>query len=102
MPGGATLWRNDNDQNNYLQVKLLGAPPNTEAAGARITVDIGGTTQMREVSIASNYVSQNPTVQHFGLGGATEVDQLTVEWPDGQTTILNNVEAGQLVEIAEQ
>ncbi|NIL95395.1 MAG: CRTAC1 family protein [Woeseiaceae bacterium] len=101
-PGGATLWRNDNDQNNYLQVKLLGAPPNTEAAGARITVDIGGTTQMREVSIASNYVSQNPTVQHFGLGGAMQVDQLTVEWPDGQTTVMNNVQAGQLVEIAQQ
>ena len=22
---GATLWRNDNDQNNYLQVRLAGA-----------------------------------------------------------------------------
>jgi hypothetical protein len=56
---------------------------------------------MREVSIASNFVSQNPATQHFGLGSANLVDQLAVEWPDGQITILNNVQAGQSIEIAE-
>ena len=99
---GAKLWRNDNVDNNYLQVRLAGAAPNTQATGARITIDVGGAMQMREVTIASNFVSQNPTTQHFGLGSATMVEELTVEWPDGQTTLLNNVQAGQLVEIAEQ
>jgi hypothetical protein len=36
---------------------------------------------MREIMIGSNYTSQNPTVQIFGLGTATAVDQLRVEWP---------------------
>ena len=31
--------------------------------------------------IGSNYTSQNPTVQIFGLGPATAVDELVVEWP---------------------
>ena len=31
--------------------------------------------------IGSNYTSQNPTVQIFGLGSATSIDALTVEWP---------------------
>jgi hypothetical protein len=31
--------------------------------------------------IGSNYTSQNPTVQVFGLGNATTVDELRVEWP---------------------
>jgi hypothetical protein len=57
---------------------------------------------MREIMIASNFVSQNPTVQHFGLGTAITIDQVTVEWPDGQTTVLNDVAANQLIEIAEQ
>jgi hypothetical protein len=99
---GATLWRNDQVDNNYLQVRLAGAAPNTQAAGARVIISAGTTTQMREISIASNFVSQNPTTQHFGLGSATMVEELTVEWPGGQTTLLNNVQAGQLVEIAEQ
>jgi hypothetical protein len=59
----ATLWRNDVNSNNFLSVKLIGAPPNTEASGARITITVAGATQMREISIASNFVSQNPTVQ---------------------------------------
>jgi hypothetical protein len=31
--------------------------------------------------IGSNYTSQNPTVQVFGLGANTVVDELLVEWP---------------------
>jgi hypothetical protein len=80
-------------------VKLVGQSPNTHAAGARIFASIGGKTQMREVSIGNNFVSQNPTVKHFGLGNATQVDELRVEWPDGQETMLQNVAGGQKLRI---
>ena len=93
------MWRNGADGNNYLTVKLSGKSPNTEAAGARITIDYGGNTRMREISIASNYVSQNPTEQVFGLGTSTQVDELTVQWPDGLETVLMNVQAGQSITI---
>lgn len=95
----ATLWRNDTNGNNFLKVKLHGLPPNTEATGARVFVTIGAVTQMREISISSNYVSQNPTIQTIGLGVATQVDQLRIEWPDGVETIMNDVAAGQLLEL---
>ncbi len=95
----ATLWRNDTDSNNFLSVKLIGAAPNTEAAGARITITYGGVTQMREICIASNFVSQNPTVQTFGLGIAAQVDELTVQWPDGRETVLTNIQAGQFMTV---
>ncbi len=95
----ATLWRNDTNSNNFLSVKLKGAAPNTEAAGARITITYGGATQMREICIASNFVSQNPTVQTFGLGSASQVDELTIQWPDGRYTVLTNVQAGQFITV---
>ena len=41
----------------------------------------GGVTQMREVTVGSNYISQNPTVQHFGLGAAATVELVRVVWP---------------------
>jgi hypothetical protein len=79
----AALWRNDSAAagRNFLRVRLVGLPPNTEAAGARIFATIGSRTQMREIMIGSNYTSQNPTVQVFGLGTDTIVDRLRVEWP---------------------
>jgi hypothetical protein len=36
---------------------------------------------MREITVGSNYTSQNPTVQLFGLGSAETVDEILVEWP---------------------
>ena len=79
----ARLWENRSAAagRNSLRVKLEGLPPNTEAAGARVFVQVGDTRQMREIMIGSNYTSQNPTVQIFGLGSAEFVDELLVEWP---------------------
>ena len=95
----ATLWRNDSEGNNYLAVKLLGAAPNTGAVGARIRIHAGGKDQMREVILGSNYLSHNPTDQYFGLGGADRIETLTVEWPDGSETLMQDVEANQRLTI---
>jgi enediyne biosynthesis protein E4 len=106
-PGNsARLWENRTAAagRHFLRVKLEGLPPNTEAAGARIFARIGDTQQMREIMIGSNYTSQNPTVQVFGLGSATSVDELRVEWPAKSSgagpvqpppTILHDVAAGK-------
>jgi hypothetical protein len=66
---------------NALRVRLVGLPPNTEASGARIFATIGSTTQMREIILGNNYLGQNPAVQVIGLGTASSVDSLRVEWP---------------------
>jgi len=95
----ATYWRNDRTSGNYLAVRLHGRPPNTLAAGARIRATVGARTQLREISIGNNFVSQNSVVQHFGLGIASQVDELRVEWPDGAETVLRNVAAGQRLRI---
>ena len=92
---GARLFRNDADDNNFLTVTLNGLPPNTQAAGARIEVTVGNTTQMREIVIGSNFVSQNPTAQTIGLGSAPQADSLVVEWPDGKNSDLGTVQANQ-------
>ena len=69
------------ENSNALRIKLVGQGPNTEAAGARIFVRTGDLRQMREIMIGSNYISQNPTVQIFGLGAAESADEIVVEWP---------------------
>jgi hypothetical protein len=79
----ARLWQNRTAAagNHFLRVELEGLPPNTEAAGARIFARTGDKTQMREITIGSNFTSQNPTIKIFGLGASTSVDEIIVEWP---------------------
>lgn len=92
---GASLFRNDTNDGNYLTVSLRGLPPNTAASGARVHATVGGITQMREISIGSNFVSQNDTTLHFGLAAAPQVDALQIEWPDGAQSDLGIVSANQ-------
>lgn len=95
----ATLWENETTGNNFLRIKLRGLPPNTEAVGARIMLTSNSVTQMREIMVGSNFVSQNPTIQIFGLGTSTEAD-ITIDWPDGQQTFVLGVAHGQTLEFA--
>ncbi|TDF39186.1 CRTAC1 family protein [Alteromonadaceae bacterium M269] len=95
-----TLWRNDANPENYLTVRLQGTAPNTEGFGARIIAQVAGMTdQVREVTIGSNFTSQNPTWQYFGLGNVSVIDELRVEWLDGQETVLSDVNTGQVLTI---
>ncbi len=79
-----------------LTVTLEGLPPNTSALNARIHVTVGGSTQMREIQIGSNFTSNNPTEQIFGVGLATSVDEVRIEWPDGQVETHTNVPLGRV------
>ncbi len=94
------LFRNDGgNKNNFINIKLKGVTPNTQAIGSRIYIEASGTTQMRELNSGNNYVSQNPVEQHFGLGNESIIDEVRVEWLDGKTTILNNINSNQFLEI---
>jgi cytochrome c peroxidase len=71
----------------FLFVRLVGAPPNTEALGAtvRVTADVGGgfgvQTQMRISMANTNFNGQNPPDLHFGMGAAEQGD-ITITWPE--------------------
>ena len=96
-----TLWENTADNGaNYLAVDLQGLPPNTDGVGARITVSAGGGDQIRDVFLGSNFASHNDTVQSFGLGDTSFVDNLVVDWPDGEQSVITGVDANQRLVIS--
>jgi len=96
--GPSRLYRNDLDENpGYLQIRLLGETNEPSAIGARIQVTTDGLTQTREITAGSNYTSQNPLDQHFGLDGAGTVDELRVAWPHGGETVMKDVAPNQLL-----
>ncbi|MFU8765650.1 MAG: CRTAC1 family protein, partial [Haliea sp.] len=87
----------------FLQVRLVGRAPNTDALGAKVyvTADVGGghgwQRQMRVSQANSNFNGQNLPDLHFGLGHADRVAALRIEWPDGTGLVCQDVEANQFL-----
>ncbi len=72
---------------HWVSVEVVGAGRDLadgsprDAVGTRLTLAAGGLRQVREVVLGDGYASQNDLRQHFGLGAATRIDELTVRWP---------------------
>ena len=53
----------------------------------------------RELQAGSSYLSSEDPRLHFGLGNAGSVPEVRVRWPGGEETVLENVEANQVLEV---
>lgn len=67
--------------------------------GAHIQVRIGNTLYHRTIQACSNFLSQSELSAHFGLGSATTVDEVRVEWPHGLVTVVHNITANQTLNL---
>jgi hypothetical protein len=74
---------------------------NRSAAGARVRLTAGGTTQVREVKAGSSYLGQNDLRVHVGLGKATKIDRLEVRWPNGQNEVVEGAAVNQILTVTE-
>ena len=94
----AFVYRNNDralSKNHWLQVKLEGAGENRFAVGARVTMVAGGDSQVQELQPTRGFQSSVDYVLTFGLGGHDTVERLTVEWPDGRTSVVRDARPDQ-------
>ncbi len=75
---------------------------NRDAVGAVIVAEADGRTLWRQVEGGTGTGCQNTRVLHLGLGAADRVDRLTVHWPSGRATVIEDVPAGQVLEVSER
>jgi enediyne biosynthesis protein E4 len=99
--GNSSFYRNEGTGNHWLEVALQGVASVRDAVGARLTVEAGGRNLTRVVHMGSSYLSQDSLIQHFGLGGASTIDRLTVEWPSGAVQVLGAFAADQILNVVE-
>ena len=81
----ATLLRNNvGERRNWLAIELRGTASNRDAVGASVTLEAGNEKFTRLVSAGSGFASQQSARLYFGLGDKTQVDVMTVRWPNGR------------------
>lgn len=100
-----SLFLNEGAGGAWFAVRLFGTVSNASAIGAKVKVKatLGGETfwQMREISGQSAYATQNGLFVHFGVGDASSIDSVKIEWPSGIVQVYTGVEVNQLMEIYE-
>ena len=84
-----------------LTLKLVGRRTNRSGIGAVARVTVGKRQLTGEVRSGSTFLSQSDLRLHFGLGGASAVEAVEVQWPGGALEKIGALSAGQIVTITE-
>ena len=101
-PGTARLFRNvTSNVNHWLSVRTIGTTSNRDGIGARITITVGGVTQIREMGASQAHMSHSVVPVHFGLGEATKADTVEIKCPSGIIQVLTDVDADQMLTATE-
>jgi hypothetical protein len=91
-------------RNHWLSIRLEGRASNRSGIGSvlrlRATIDGREVLQLRQTAKAG-WDTVPQSVAHFGLGDATKVDTLRIEWPSGIVQELNDVEVDQILQVVE-
>src|SRR5712692_10536339 len=99
--GPVYIYQNDFPQRHYLKVSLRGTKSNRLGIGARLVATVKGQNLVREQYPLNSFRSQMPTIVHFGLGDATQVDRLVIQWPSGAKQELTNLAADRHIIVEE-
>ncbi len=96
------LLRNDiPDTNHWIHVLAQGVNSNADGVGARLRLVAGGLTQHREVIAGEGLMSQGSPAVEFGIGAATVIDTLEIDWPSGASQIITTLAADQFFAVVE-
>ena len=102
--GPVQYFENNLSGANAHWIKLILSPGGASdiaphGAGAKITVATGGQSQLGRIDLGSNYLSMSEIGAHFGVGAATSIDTITIDWANGAQTVLTDVAVDQVLEV---
>ncbi|MGH9430925.1 MAG: FG-GAP-like repeat-containing protein [Terriglobia bacterium] len=96
------LLRNDAaSRQRSLAVRLTGTKSNRDAIGARVEILTPSGLQTRFVTCGSGFLAQRSKELIFGLGQHSAVSKISIRWPSGTVTELDNLEAGYRYSLTE-
>ncbi len=83
---------------HWLTVGLAGVKDNRDGLGAQVSVlRKGQKTLQRRAHSDGSYLSASDSRVHFGLGSATDIEAVVVQWPSGDKESWTNVQADKQI-----
>ena len=95
------LLANRGDSHHWVSFELAGTRSNRDAVGAKLRLRSGDHWQTRVVTTGSGYLSSSSRRLHFGLGKEELIDEVVIEWPSGERSVLTHLSADRQYEIRE-
>jgi len=95
----AGLFRNQQEGNAFLRIKLEGPATNSNGIGAKVILTAENTTQTQHLSLSRGFQSSVEPLLHFGVGTAQNIEHLHIIWPDGKEQTLENIAVNQLLSL---
>lgn len=94
------IYINDLKNNStYLKIKLRTNSANRFGVGAKIYAYKGGTMQFKELYTVRGFQSSSEPIVHFGFGESQVIDSVRIIWPNGNSRLIQNINANQMLEI---
>jgi len=88
--------------NHWLEVKLVGGPKSPrDAIGAKAYLTAGSVRQRGDAFSGGSYASSSDLRLHFGLGAASKVDKLEIQWPSGSKEVIQVPAIDRIVTVVE-
>jgi hypothetical protein len=100
--GPPALLRNDTKSNNHwVRLELQGTKSNRDAIGTRVEVEANGRTIYRQRKGGVSMLSANDPRLLIGVGPGNVVAKITIRWPSGVVSTMENVKADQSYKVVE-
>ena len=91
LDSAVALLENQSTDGHFLQLVLVGTASERDAIGATLKVTTNQGQFVNCQTGGDGFLCTNEPLLDFGLGNATRVKSLEIQWPSGQTQVLSNL-----------
>ncbi len=85
----------------FLQLDLVGTTSNRDAVGAIVRCETDQGKFVRHRFGGGSYASTSASTLHFGLGASTVIRRLSIQWPSGANSVLENAPINSRILVVE-
>ena len=96
------LIRSGTPDSNWIGFLLVGVESNKDAIGSRVTIQTEDLKQTKFVNTAGSYLASNDKRILFGLRNYSNLEMITIDWPNGGADTYLNLQANQYYQITEK
>ncbi|MFM7859574.1 MAG: VCBS repeat-containing protein [Flammeovirgaceae bacterium] len=93
------VYRNETEGNNFVKFDLKETSGHRFAIGAEVLIEVNGGKYYIEQMPIRGFQSSVDHRPNVGVGKSTVLDKITVNWPNGTSTVLEHVKVNQLIRL---